>query len=596
MPFPYGYYGDTVSLVGSVRMLKQLLATGSVYLNPLLAAPFGQDSHDVPALYAIDYAIQRALVLLTRDPFLSYNLFYLLCPVLDALAALYALRRLGVRSAAAIPCAILYGNLYEVYWRTGHPFVAAYYAAPLACLVALNLSLGEPLFRRTPGLALTRSGWIALAIGVLVGLQSHYEVFFSCTLVVAGAIIGALQLRSVRPIVRGTSFCAVAAVSFLVNLAPSLVWQLAHGSNSYATVRRAEEAIVYALSIGQLVLPIPDHRIPLLAFWRSVYDGIVGDAVTPSLINENMSATLGLVATLGLIGLVAKMIARPARNGPRLLENAALLVTSAIAVGTIGGLGALFNVAITAQVRNYNRISTFIAFLCLLAVARALERLHDYANDRGRPGAYVGFAACMVAFGVFDQSPANSTNFALSRARLSADAAFSERIAAVIPRGAAVLELPYVVYPDMPGIGHVEFVPSLFSDNLRWSVGAVGERSAVAFESWIAALPPGDLLAASLLAGFDGILVFRDGIPDRGAAVEGTLRAAGLTPVINDDGSRAFYPILGRASPAARVDPSVGTPAGLRTAIELSARPLASSIGRLKKIAAAVLAPKPEGR
>lgn len=509
-----------------------MLETGSVYWNPLLAAPFGQDAHAVPALYTLDYAIQHAIVALTRDPFLSYNLFYLLCPILNAVCALYALRRLGVSAAGAVPCAILYGTLYEVFWRTSHPFVAAYYVAPLACLVALRISLGG------------RPGCGDALIAVAAGLQSHYEAFFACSLVVAGAIIAVIQRRSARPAFAGLGFCAVTGISFLANIAPSLVWQLRHGSNAYATTRRAEEAITFALSIGQMVLPIPDHRIPLLAFWRSVYDGIVADAAKPPLINENASATLGLVATIGLVLLVSVLIARSTWRLPRTLEHAALLATTAIAIGTIGGLGAMFNVAITAQVRSYNRISTFIAFFCLLAVAYALDAFQQRMGNRAQPAVAFGLSALVVAYGVFDQSPAHTLDFTTGKMRMLADRAWTQRIAAAVPRNAAILELPYVVFPDMPSIGYAEFVPYLFSPSLRWSVGALDGSKEAGFEERLAAEPPGAMIADARRAGFDAVLVFRDG-SERDRTVEAALRAkTGREPILDEDASRAFFSLV----------------------------------------------------
>ncbi|HXP92223.1 MAG TPA: hypothetical protein VN905_02015 [Candidatus Binatia bacterium] len=531
IPFVYGNYGDAVSLVGSVRMIKQLLESGSVYWNPLLAAPFGQDAHDVPALYAIDYGVQYALVHLTRNPFLTYNLFYLLCPVANALAALYALRRIGIIYAAAIPCAVLYGNLFEVFWRNGHPFIAAYYAAPLACLALLRICEGQ-------------RGLDVVVPAIVVGLQSHYEAFFAGALAVAAAIIGSIQLRSWRPVIASLLFGAVCSVSFLLSLAPSLIWQIAHGSNSYATTRRAEEAITFALSIGQMILPIPDHRIPAFAFGRSVYDAIVSDAAKPSLINENASATLGLVATIGLILLVAATIASATRSVPRYLHNASLLAMSAIALGTVGGLGAVFNVAITAQIRAYNRISVFIAFFALLAIACVLESWWTSLRRQKRVALYAGLAVLVTGYGIFDQSPVHSADFAASRARYALDAAWVRQLEGALPLGAMILELPYVEFPDTPPIGHVEVVPYLFSASLRSSVGAISGSKEAEFEKRLAALPPERMLPEAAHVGFNGILIFRDGLPARGSDIESALaERLGRSPMVSADGSQSFFPI-----------------------------------------------------
>ena len=119
--------------------------------------------------------------------------------------------------------------------------------------------------------------------------------------------------------------------------------------------------------------PIRNHSFPLVSDWSVLEQG----ARYP-LENENTSARLGLIATVGFVALLAGVFApriASALSDDPLFLNAGRLTLAAVLLGTIGGFGSLFNLLVAAEIRAYNRVEPFIAFLSLVAIAILADKL-----------------------------------------------------------------------------------------------------------------------------------------------------------------------------------------------------------------------------
>jgi phosphoglycerol transferase len=573
VPFNYADYGDAL---GSPRILKTMLDGGWVYWNPLLAYPFGQNSSDVPQLAVWHLIVQRmVLPLCGNNPFLALNLFYIALPIANALAALFVLRRLGVAALAAVACAVLYGNLYAVYWRgESHLYYAALYVVPFACYAAIAIARGAPIVW-----AGTRRDRVeaALLLGTafVLGLENIYHAFFASAIVCAAMLMGVLRTRSGRAVLEGLTFLAAVGLGAIVNAAPTLWWHITAGASDILSFTRStQDALLYSLSLAQLVLPIPNHRLATFAHWRAEYG-----AVLPSMINENASATLGAFGTLGLIVLFAVLAMNYGRRAPRDLDAAAFLCTAAIALATFGGIGALFNVFVFDEVRAYNRIISFVAFFCLFATASvlapALQRLRRVS---GGPQLAIAAALIVAVAGVLDETPAHVFPFANDRTAFAADAAWTAKLEAAVPAGGAVLQLPYVSCPLLPTIAGLDWDPQsedveyLHTSRIRWSFCSTEGREGARFERWLATLPPARQAAAALLAGFDGVLIYRGAYFDRGAALSARYRAllheAPLERAEAGDGAETFFSFAPAAARAKAIDPDVGTARGIAAVVQ----------------------------
>jgi hypothetical protein len=284
--------------------------------------------------------------------------------------------------------------------------------------------------------------------------------------------------------------------------------------------RGPDEVDTYGLKIAQLVLPAEDHNLAALRRLKGVYN-----APNRASENENRAASLGLIASAGLVGLSVWLIL-PFRRAGWPYGPLAALVLFAVLLGTIGGLGALFNLFVTGSIRCYNRISVLVALPCLFASLWAIDHfLLSRAKFKPRLR-YAAWAAVFV-IGFFDQTPGSwfrsrvVTFLGDQAERFRADAAFFGEIEEHMPAGSKVFCLPYMAFPEVPPRHRMEAYEHargyLHTRTLVWSFGAVKGREADAWQADVSARLTRErvreMLMRVLAAGFDGLL-----IDDRGFA------------------------------------------------------------------------------
>jgi hypothetical protein len=218
-----------------------------------------------------------------------------------------------------------------------------------------------------------------------------------------------------------------------------------------------------------------------------------------------------------------------------------------VLVGTVGGIGAVFAQFVSPVIRAYNRISIYIAFLCLLVVLRRIDRLFPYgAGWTGK--ARVPVFAAVAAFGLWDQLP--NTWFtpkpAEARATVAAayqlDAAFFAAAEQAVP-GATVFNLPFIAYPDC---GYEHNRGYLHTTSLRFSYGAMKGREADEWARRVAIEPAPALLRRIVLRGFDAVLVderqYNPFVTVPSAAdFRAALGPGGPAPVVHADGRQFFF-------------------------------------------------------
>src|SRR5437764_14098187 len=170
--------------------------------------------------------------------------------------------------------------------------------------------------------------------------------------------------------------------------------------------RISGDAETYALKISQLLLPVSGHRLPALAALKSNY------WQAAPLVNETDQATLGLVGSLGFAFLLVWAAFRLMgadfkslnRADQQTLSLAALLALAATLLATIGGLGSLFALLVSPQIRSYNRISIFIGFFALLAVVLLIDRAGARLLRPSAKAFYYFGLALLGTIGIYDQT------------------------------------------------------------------------------------------------------------------------------------------------------------------------------------------------
>jgi phosphoglycerol transferase len=535
MRVPFSYGGDAGQ---NQLIVKSVLDHGWYEHNPDLGAPFGLKLYDFPVVSGdnLQIVLMKAIGVFTNDSALVINLFFLLTFPLTAAIAYACTRLLSLSRPASAAVAVLFAVLPAHFIRgENHLFIQAYYAVPIGAYLALRALDPAPVAWRA-----RRTLALILGACLVVGSAHVYYAAFAMSLLAVAAVIR-LVGGPRRSAITAAVFLALVGTVVVANHLPNINYQHQHGKNR-ATQRPASEAESYGLKVAAMVLPVAHHRLHPLAKLRSRYD----DDGTQ--LQEGDPQALGTVGTIGFVGLLvfglAVLVDRRRRfDPPPLVVGLAALTIAAVVIGTVGGFSSVFSYVVTAQLRAWGRISVFIAFFSLVAVALAGDRLVPRV---GRHDALAVLAA-IVLVGCLDQTNGSSKPaYASVQADYRSDAAFVKQIEQRLPAGAAVYELPYEPFPEpqpqwIPGSGPYDLARGyIHSHDLRWSYGLMKGR----LGDWNAAvmqLPPALLAQAVVTAGFSGIYLDRQGYADNGRhALEGLTEETSETPIDSPNGRLAF--------------------------------------------------------
>jgi phosphoglycerol transferase len=574
---PFSYQFDALQ---HAMFVKGVLDHGWYVVNNSLGAPFGQELYDFPQNGDnLQLLIIKALGLFSGNFAVVLNLYFLLTFPLIALAAYVVLRRLGASPAVAAVCAVLYAMLpYHFARRELHLFLSGYFAVPLGAYLVLATFSGTPLFtRRANG---GRPRWasrrtvLTLAACAVLGSASVYYAGFTVVLLVAAGVVAVTARRDGRALKGALGATVAIAVVLAINFSPVALYRIDHGGNPEVAHRRAAEAERYQLRFSQLVLPANDHRVGFLARAKRRY---VQTTPTSNPFNESYSSALGLVATIGFLWLLLVALLTLVASARRMaiderFRNASAATIIAFLLATLGGVSTLINYWLTPQLRAWNRMSVFIAFFSLVAVALLLDRLRRRMGPApGRRALFGAALAAILLVGVLDQTTQQDVPaYRATAAQFRSDGALVAAIERRLPRDARVFQLPYQGFPESRPIQRMTNYDQvrgyLHSHDLRWSYGAMQGRPADWAED-LADKPASVVVPAVAASGFDGIWVDRFGYSAGGGAISAALRAlTGVAPLRSPNGRQEFFDLRPYAA-ALRVQHSRAELRNLRDAV-----------------------------
>jgi phosphoglycerol transferase len=526
---PFNYRGDSLFFA---MMVKAVIDHGWYLTNPQLGAPGVLALHDFPQADGIHLVLIKLLSCFSTDWALLFNIYYLLGFPLIALSAFAVLRHFRVAPLPAFVASLLYAFLpSRLMMGEAHFYLVAFYQVPLAVLLALWVAGDDPpLFAPgagawRPTFAFRRGRSIAaIAIALLISGTGVYYAFFAGVLILCSGAWGALERRSPRHALAGLATTGVIVAGLTAQSVPTLLYHRAMGPNPAVASRSLVEAESYALRIAPMLLPVRDHRIPALSAISDRYAKATGIPAEPA------TTSLGAVGAIGFLILLGILVrrGRAADDDRDLLFSAlARLNLAALLLATTGGIGALFALLVSPQIRTYARMHVYIAFFALFCVALLLDRLW---RTRHRAGVLLTVAVAFV--GLFDQNtPAMVPPFGDRARAYRTDAAFVHSLETQLPAGAQIFQLPYLLFPESGGLRGTKLAdydplrPYLHSRALRWSYPTMFGRSTDAWTHAVADQPVPDLVRTLSDVGFDGILVDRDGYADDGAAIVAALAA-----------------------------------------------------------------------
>jgi len=176
---PAVYWGDALY----VNVLVKALTEGTWnYHIARLGAPFGLDAVDFPYGCTLDLVVIKILTAITRNPFLSTNLYWLLTIAMAGAFAALFFRSLQIGYLASASFATLFAITPSVFFRTISHLHSVQFIVPAAAYLGVELARGRVFGvaesnrlsekRSTPRRILLLSLAICAAIGLLIGLLS----------------------------------------------------------------------------------------------------------------------------------------------------------------------------------------------------------------------------------------------------------------------------------------------------------------------------------------------------------------------------------------------------------------------------------------
>ena len=488
---PLGLDGDSGSVTVWVRTIIEF---GPYADNPSLGAPFAQNLGWFPTGDDVHFAILWMLGRVSHDAFTVTAIYFFVGFLLAALTMYWLARTERLSTGASIVVGVLFAVLPGHQVRFPHLFLAAYWVLPLGAWVALRLFRGHSVFRAGPG-----DGWgaerprlwafRAALILLVVALGGVYYAAFSLILIcsaLALRLIGEYQREHLYRGLRVVASIAGLSVFSLLGMHARTLRDQVVGSPPLG--RSPAESEYFGGKIVDLVLPWPDHRVPLLGNVARWYDAATQPTAEPS--------ALGVVALVGCI--IAIVVVLTSMVSPRSWSRHqpefwayGVLALVALAFYTKDGLGAVFALFVAPEIRTWLRLYVVIGMFGLLALGRVVTVLGARLGNRWATLA----CALVVVIGVLDQtSPGAAPDYASNRQRLASISALTGQLESRLEPGCAVFQVPIVRFPgSKPLVKLRDYdleLPYLASTQLRWSYGAIGGTTQAEWQQRLPNDPP----------------------------------------------------------------------------------------------------------
>ena len=524
--------------------MTQRVIEGWLFDNPRNGYPFDSLFLDYPGSDFSNHILLKFLGFFSNNFAVAMNLYILLGFFFTFSSSYVVFRALNISIPLAFAGAFIFNFLPFHFLRLNHLFYTWYFVVPLYFylgFICFNSSKNQP------NLNPPFSKFLLLLLGLIIiaGFGVYYAFFGVIVLCISG-LAGLIAHQNLKPAKWALGFIAIITIGVLLNLLPNIVHNIRNGTNIEVAKRLPMESEIYGLKLIQLISPRPGHRNNMLASFTSQY------SQSSPLVNENHTATLGIIGSIGLIILFSTIILRLAgRRTDERLALLSLLVLSLFLFGTIGGLGSLFANAISPSIRAWNRISVFIGFGTIAGFLILFQVIVNRCIRHSRKNfILIPSALALMIISFYDQTTAAClTCIENIRRSFENDRAFVRKIEMQLPKGGAVYQLPYMPFPevppqhDLPDYGLA--LGFLHSKDLHWSYGGMKGRPGDFFFRGLAQEPINRQIEVIKKLGFSGIYIDRRGYSDKGNEIIRQIsNFLGYGPSIEHaDGKLVFFPI-----------------------------------------------------
>jgi hypothetical protein len=564
---PFAYEGDALLFYA---WTKTIIETGWVFNNSLIGAPYGLELYDFPFNNTLDVLLIKIISLFSSNAILVENLFYLLTFPLTTLTSMIVFRHFKIDYAYSLLGSLLFTFMpYHFLRGVSHLNLSSYFMVPLMAMVILWIFSDElHLFKsnddlRAKSLLSDYKLIASMLICVLSGIVYFYYSYFFCLFLFIAGVSSSISTRKKAPLITSILLILLVFAVVVLNQSPSIMYQYQNGNNPEVAIRSPAETEIYGLKITQLLLPINGHRIPAFAKLKHLY------GITAPLVNENYTASLGIICSLGFLFLIGFILfgnfiaSSKSEYYLAILSRLSVLNLSAVLFATIGGFSSLNAYILLAQFRAVNRISIFIAFFSIFAVLIILKYISNKYIKNARSNELIYIIACfLLLVGMFDQtSDFFVPSYASIKEEYLIDENFVNSIDAIMPENSMIFQMPNVPFPESaPIYKMIDYTHLrggyLHSKDLRWSYGAMKGRTGGNWQRLVAGMSIDDMIKTLSQFGFSGIYVDSYGYKDGGAKLlSNIMQILEVRPIVSDN-KRLYFFDMTKYSQQTKINPS----------------------------------------
>ena len=517
--YPLEYAGgDEIGVFYVVKAIKEF---GYTLINPREGGITGADMFDYPYSDKFSFIIVKFISLFFDNVYLIANLFYFTSYLLIALITCRVCRSLGCGKRISYMIAVLYAFSPFMQLRYEHMWLTPYYMLPVACMIAIRI-LNDDIDVKSRRFMT----YVLLSFGC--AFTGMYYAWFTCAVIAAAIAIRLFSSakKDIPNVLKYTAYIFSCAAGVAVNVLPNAVYCYINGfsSSTEMSLRSSGHTEYYGLKLVQMLLPREGHRIAAFSDMAQNY------ADSFPLVNENISASLGIIASVGLILALINLLSKK----ESLAESK--LITSVFLISTIGGIGTILSLFVSLPMRCYNRASLMIMFMALLLIGRYISTFIDKLSV----SAGSVLIGAMVCLGILDQTvdfvKPDYLDFEASQKLV-------HQIEDTLDEGDMVFVLPVLDWPSQPGyMNHIGYTES---KSLRWSYGAAQGRTETVWQHKVAGLDCSQMISVMRNAGYDGIYldVWLYGVDASAELSSEITDVVGASPMISDDGRLYFWDI-----------------------------------------------------
>lgn len=487
---PFWYCdGDNMSTLLITKRLKD-----GFFATNLLGAPFQALLVDYP-LYGdtFNYLVRGVILALTRgNAGLTINIFYVLLFPATFCTSFYVLRKLGGRELYAFFGSLLFTALpYRFLRGTAHLDLSNFTFIPVTLYLCWLIYSKEKNLKYTK----KKSIWLGLCL-IPVALSGIYYAFFSCFFI---CVTFVLRFFKDRHISKSAIACVIGiAALIVVAMIPTLYYQHVYGTSAESPTRSPIEAEIYGLKIAQFFIPNQTHGSSILEKLITNYN----NAPVP---NEG-SEYLGIVGAIGLLlSLLCVMGFQKTEEKVQLLGKLNLF---AILLATVGGFGSIFALAVSPQIRGYNRISVFVGFFSIATVVMLLSKAEQ--SIKWKKLMLVG-TAVIACFSLTEQTLFQGDALAVGVQDYYSDQAFVEEIEEYASEEGMIYQYPYYRYPETPPMNQMgDYALArgyVHSGSLKWSYGDYKGQDSDLWNRSLSEKSIPEQIECITVIGFEGIYI-----------------------------------------------------------------------------------------